>query len=131
MIVSLLILAALALGITIMLNCHLLIFSERFIEFSTLKVLGFKQREVLSLSFLETSLLTLVGWLLGLPSGWLFLKAYVAMVSTDQQQYLPHITFQSLMIASLVLLVCMLLVQTYLTIRIKRIDFATALKPSE
>lgn len=51
MIVSLLILAALALGITIMLNCHLLIFSERFIEFSTLKVLGFKQREVLSLSF--------------------------------------------------------------------------------
>ena len=131
MIVTLLILAALALGITIMLNCHLLIVSERFIEFATLKVLGFTKREVLSLSFLETSLLTLIGWLLGLPAGWLFLKAYVAMVSTDQQQYLPHITFQSLALASLVLFGCMLLVQAYLNLRINRIDFATALKPAE
>jgi|GEM_PF-2870784 len=131
MIVSLLILAALALGITIMMNCHLLIFSERFIEFATLKVLGFTKREVLALSFLETSLLTLLGWLLGLPAGRLFLNAYVAMVSTDQQQYLPHISFQSLTIASLVLLVCMLLVQAYLNSRINRIDFAVALKPAE
>lgn len=131
MIVTLLILAALALGITIMLNCHLLIFSERFIEFATLKVLGFTKQEVLSLSFLETSLLTVIGWLLGLPAGWLFLKAYVAMVSTDQQQYLPHITFQSLALASLVLFGCMLLVQAYLNLRINRIDFAIALKPAE
>lgn len=131
MIVSLLILAALALGITIMMNCHLLIFSERFIEFATLKVLGFTKWEVLLLSFLETSLLTLLGWLLGVPAGMLFLKAYVAMVSTEQQQYLPHITFQSLSIASCVLLVCMLLIQTYLNSRINRIDFTTALKPAE
>lgn len=131
MIVSLLILAALALGITIMMNCHLLIFSERFIEFATLKVLGFTKWEVLLLSFLETSLLTLLGWLLGVPAGMLFLKAYVAMVSTEQQQYLPHITFQSLLIASCVLLVCMLLIQMYLNSRINRIDFTTALKPAE
>ena len=131
MIVSLLILAALTLGITIMMNCHLLIFSERFIEFATLKVLGFTKQEILSLSFLETSLLTLLGWLLGVPAGRLFLNAYVAMVSTDQQQYLPHITFQSMMIASLVLFICMLLVQLYLNRRINRIDFATALKQAE
>jgi putative ABC transport system permease protein len=131
MIVSLLILAALTLGITIMMNCHLLIFSERFIEFATLKVLGFTKQEILSLSFLETSLLTLLGWLLGVPAGRLFLNAYVAMVSTDQQQYLPHITFQSMMIASLVLFICMLLVQLYLNRLINRIDFATALKPAE
>lgn len=131
MIVSLLILAALALGITIMMNCHLLIFSERFIEFATLKVLGFTGWEVLSLSFLETSLLTILGWLLGVPSGKLFLNAYVAMISTDQQQYLTHITFQSLTIASLILFICMLLVQLYLNSRINQIDFATALKPAE
>jgi ABC-type antimicrobial peptide transport system permease subunit len=72
-----------------------------------------------------------LGWLLGVPAGRLFLNAYVAMVSTDQQQYLPHITFQSMMIASLVLFICMLLVQLYLNRRINRIDFATALKPAE
>lgn len=131
MIVSLLILAALVLGITIMMNCHLLIFSERFIEFATLKVLGFTKREIFLLSFLETALLTALGWLLGLPAGKLFLTAYTAMVSTDQQQYLSHITFQSLAIASLVLFICMLLVQGYITVRINRIDFAVALKPAE
>ncbi|MBO0454851.1 FtsX-like permease family protein [Candidatus Enterococcus murrayae] len=130
-IVSLLILAALTLGITIMMNCHLLIFSERFIEFATLKVLGFTKWEVLSLSFLETTLLTLLGWLLGIPAGWLFLNTYVALLSTGQQQYLPHLSFQSLMLASLVLFACMLLVQAYLNNRINRIDFATALKPAE
>lgn len=114
-----------------MMNCHLLIFSERFIEFATLKVLGFTKWEVLSLSFLETTLLTLLGWLLGIPAGWLFLNTYVALLSTGQQQYLPHLSFQSLMLASLVLFACMLLVQAYLNNRINRIDFATALKPAE
>ncbi|MBO1308201.1 ABC transporter permease [Enterococcus sp. 669A] len=130
-IISLLILAALALGITIMMNCHLLIFSERFIEFATLKVLGFTQSEVLRLSLLETVLLTSIGWLLSLPLGWLFLNAYVSMVSTENQQFLPNITSQSLIIASGILLGCMLLVQAFLNRKIKRIDFATALKPAE
>ncbi|MGM0215486.1 FtsX-like permease family protein [Enterococcus sp. AZ109] len=130
-IVFLLIAAALALGITIMMNCHLLIFSERFIEFATLKVLGFTQSEVLRLSLLETILLTSIGWLFSLPLGFMFLKAYVSMVSTENQQYLPNLTWQSLLIASSILFGCMLLVQAFLNRKIKQIDFATALKPAE
>lgn len=130
-IISLLILAALALGITIMMNCHLLIFSERFIEFATLKVLGFTKSEVLRLSLLETMLLTSIGWLFSIPSGWLFLQAYVSMVSTENQQYLPQLSAQSLLLASLILFSCMLVVQIFLNRKINQIDFATALKPAE
>ncbi|MEO1773140.1 ABC transporter permease [Candidatus Enterococcus ferrettii] len=130
-IISLLILAALALGITIMMNCHLLIFSERFIEFATLKVLGFTKSEVLRLSLLETTLLTSIGWVFSLPLGWLFLKAYVSMVSTENQQYLPQLSSKSLMLASFILFGCMLLVQAFLNRKINQIDFATALKPAE
>lgn len=130
-IISLLILAALALGITIMMNCHLLIFSERFIEFATLKVLGFTKSEVLRLSLLETTLLTCIGWLFSLPLGWLFLQTYVSMVSTENQQYLPQLSGQSLLLASIILFGCMLIVQVFLNHKINQIDFATALKPAE
>lgn len=130
-IISLLILAALALGITIMMNCHLLIFSERFIEFATLKVLGFTKSEVLRLSLLETTLLTSIGWLFSLPLGWLFLQVYVSMVSTENQQYLPQLSGQSLLLASIILFSCMLVVQVFLNRKINQIDFATALKPAE
>lgn len=106
-------------------------FSERFIEFATLKVLGFTKSEVLRLSLLETTLLTSIGWVFSLPLGWLFLQAYVSMVSTENQQYLPQLSSKSLMLASFILFGCMLLVQAFLNRKINQIDFATALKPAE
>lgn len=130
-IVSLLIFAALVLGITIMLNAHLLIFSERYIEFATLKVLGFTQKELFNLSFLENFFLTLVGWLISLPLGWKFLTFYVATVSTENQQFLPHLSLKSIATATIILLLCTLIVQWIILRRIRKIDFATALKSAD
>ena len=131
LIIRLLLLAAILLGITIILNANLLIFSERFIEFATLKVLGFTQREILVLSIIEGAILTVIGWLLSFPIGWQFLKFYVRTVSTENQQYLPMISMQSIFLASLILFICSSLVQWIVLRRIKAIEFSTALKSPE
>ena len=65
---------AFLLAAVVLYNLGLLNFQERQREIATMKVLGFKGREIMVSLFIETLFLTLIGILLGLAAGFPFTK---------------------------------------------------------
>lgn len=130
-IVSLIVFVAVFLGIVILSNFNLLIFAERFREFATLKVLGFKQAEIRQLSFRENFFLTLIGLGGGFIGGHYFLQAYVTIISPDTQEYLLQFGWQEYLIVGGITLSCSILINLFLDTMIRRISMAESLKSNE
>lgn len=130
-IVALIVIAAVFLGLVILANFNLLIFSERYREFATLKVLGFKQSELRRLSFRENLCLTFIGLSLGFIAGRYFLQAYVTIISPDNQEYLIQFGWQQFLIVSAIVLTCSFAINLLLDHKIRRIPMAESLKSNE
>ncbi|WP_160672653.1 ABC transporter permease [Clostridium sp. C8-1-8] len=130
-IVVLLIFAAVFLSIIILFNLGVLSFTERSREYATLKVLGFKQKEIKNLIFKDSMITTIIGWIVGIPLGFVFLKLYVISISTDTFEYVPYIKIQSLLIATLITFGCALFIIIILSRKVRKIDMVQALKSVE
>ena len=67
--IALLVAAAVILGIVVLYNLGLMSYIERYRELATLKVLGFKDRQIGRLLISQNVWLTVVGVILGIPAG--------------------------------------------------------------
>ncbi|WP_153049620.1 ABC transporter permease, partial [Streptococcus suis] len=65
--------------------------SERIRELSTIKVLGFHNREVTMYIYRETIALSLIGMLVGLVSGIYLHKLLLAMIGSDSIRFNPSV----------------------------------------
>jgi putative ABC transport system permease protein len=128
---TLLKLAAILLGVVILYNLGILSYTERLREYATLKVLGFYQREIRSFALRENLVTTVIGWLIGIPAGFLFLSAYVATVSTYNVDWHPNLTALSFIISTLITIGCSFGVNLTLSFKVKKIDMVEALKSVE
>jgi len=81
--ISILVIFALLLGFAIVYNSSVISFSERQRELASLRVVGFSIPEVSSILLKENLLQSLLGVALGLPFGYLMVKAYIGAVNTD------------------------------------------------
>ncbi|UTX53777.1 ABC transporter permease [Leucobacter aridicollis] len=122
---------AILLTVIVLYNLGTLSFTERVRDYATLRVLGFTLREIRALASRENVLVTLAGWLIGVPAGWWFLSTYVELFSTDRATYFPYISVTSLVIASAITILSALTATLLLTRRVKRIDMTEALKGVE
>lgn len=129
--IIILIFAAVLLGLTILSNTFLLIFSERYREFATLKILGYSYRELFLLLLQENLLLVFVGILFGVPGGLLFLDYYAGIVSLENQAYQPHLSLETCFLIFGIFLSIVGMLQLFLYWKIKIIDMLTALKSHE
>lgn len=119
---------ALLLGIVILNNYNTMIYIERKKEFSTLKVLGFKNKEIRQLNWIEDSFIFLFGTLTGVPLGSLFLKEYIKIASPDNQLYEANLSFQSWGIIFGIVIICTIVSILNLNQKIERLDIITELK---
>ncbi len=122
---------AVLLAIVVLYNLGALSFTERARDYATLRVLGFRLGEIRGLAAGENLLTTAVGWLIGIPLGWVFLDAYVGLFSTFRASYTPWISPQSTVIASLITIGFALSTTLLLTGRVRRLDMVSALKGVE
>ena len=122
---------AILLSVVILYNLGALNFVERRRDYATLRVLGYHKKEIRSLAMKENIIITLLGWGLGLPLGFWFLKEYVSTFSTYEMVYYPHITILSLVISSLIIVSCSLTTTFLLGRRIEKLDMIEALKGVE
>ncbi len=130
-IVKLLILASLLLSIVILYNLGILNYVERVRDYATMKVLGFYQKEIRSISIRECLLTTAVGWIIGLPLGVQFLKLYVKIISFETFEWIPAIKPITLVIVSLIIIAASIVVNLVLSRKVRKIVMVEALKSVE
>lgn len=130
-IVFLIIAASCMLAFIVLYNLTTINIAERIREISTLKVLGFYDKEVSSYVYRETLFLTIIGIIIGLVAG-IFLHRYVIYVAeTDNIVFLHSIKWPSYIYSFIVIICFTIIVQILTHYRLKKIDMIESLKSVE
>lgn len=122
---------ALLLVVVVLYNLGSLNFVERARDYATLQVLGFSKRKLQNITIIENLITTSIGWIIGIPMGIWFLRQYVATFSTIRIEYTAYVSWQVLLLASLLVWLTSLLTTVVISRRIKKIDMVEALKGVE
>lgn len=128
--VAILIVAAVILGMVVLYNLGVMSYVERQRELATLKVLGFKDKQIEKLLISQNIWLTIIGVLIGLPSGAAVLYVLVtALISEyELQMHMGVLTYS----VSVLLTFGVSLVVGYMVAKKnKKIDMVEALKGAE
>lgn len=129
--VVLLIVLASALAFVIIYNLGVLSFSEKHYQFATLKVLGFKNKQIKKIFVKQNIWLSLVGIVVGLPLGYVMID-YVFREALGANYDFPAVINITSYIYSFVFSVIVtLLVNIVLSKKVKTIDMVTSLKANE
>lgn len=105
--------------------------SERERELATLKVLGFRRREVRRYVNKETTVLTLLGVAFGLPAGWLLGYSFRFLLKLPAISFATYVSPWTYLIATGITLVFAFLVSLVTNRMLDRIDMVEALKSPE
>lgn len=122
---------AILLVVVVLYNLGSLNFVERTRDYATLRVLGFHKNELRNITMIENIATTLIGWLLGIPLGIWFLNEYVRTFSTIRLEYTSYVSWQNLLIASLIVWICSMTTTFLISQRIQKLDMVEALKGIE
>lgn len=122
---------ALGLAFVICYNMGLLSFMERKRDYATLKVLGYHQREIRGLVFRENNLISLLGVAAGIVPGILLVQIILKMCEFDSMIFTAHVSIKTVVLSSMVSFAFGMLIQMFLTRKVRRIDMVEALKSVE
>lgn len=130
MVVILIIVSAI-LGFVIIYNLGILSFTEKQYQFATLKVLGFKNKQIKKIFVKQNIWLSLVGIILGLPLGFLMLDYIFKAALGDSYDFPAVVNPESYLIAGIGSLIVVIVVNKFLSRKVKTIDMVTSLKGNE
>ncbi|WP_317636568.1 ABC transporter permease [Xylocopilactobacillus apicola] len=109
-------------------NLGMLTFTERYREYATMRVLGFRLNEIRSIIVKDNLLTWVEGTVIGIPLGLAFLKVYVSIADSDTSEFFSYISIGGLVIAGGILFVNVVLIAWLISHHIKQVDMASALK---
>ena len=130
-IVYLIIVASSLLAIIVLYNLTTININERKREIATLKVLGFKDKEVSTYVYRETLLLTLIGIALGLFLGIVLNSFVLTIAETDEILFVKNIKNLSFVYTFAIMIFFTVLVQFITHFILKKIDMIESLKSVE
>ena len=130
MIVLLIVVSAI-LGFVIIYNLGILSFTEKQYQFATLKVLGFKDKQIKNIFVKQNLWLTIVGIILGLPLGFWMLDYIFKSALGENYDFSASIKPLSYLLASGGSLIVAIFVNKVLSRKVKTIDMVTSLKGNE
>ena len=122
---------AILLGSVIIYNLGILSYTEKELEFATLKVLGFDDRKIKNIFVKQNNWIAIISIILGLPLGfyltdWLFKTAI-----EEHYDFGASITIQTYIISAIGTFIVSFLVSRLLSRKINNIDMVTSLKGNE
>jgi len=122
---------AILLGSVIIYNLGILSYTEKEYQFATLKVLGFKDKQIKNIFIKQNNWIAFVSIVIGLPLGfyltdWLFKTAI-----EEHYDFCAFITIRTYIIAAIGTFIVSYLVSKFLARKIKSIDMVTSLKGNE
>lgn len=130
-IMQILIIVAMLLAIVILYNLTNINVSERIRELSTIKVLGFYNKEVTMYIYRETILLTVIGILVGFGFGDALYRYIIAIVPPDDVMFNPALGAKAFVIPVIVITVITFVLGLMMNRRLKNVDMLESLKSVE
>ena len=129
--IVLIIVIAIILGAVIIYNLGILSYTEKQYQFATLKVLGFKDKQIQKIFIKQNNIIAVISIILGLPSGygltdWLFKTAI-----EESYDFGAHINVQTYIIAAIGTFMISYIVSKKISRKIKKIDMVSSLKGNE
>lgn len=126
-----LIVSAAALAIVVLYNLTNINVSERIRELSTIKVLGFFDREVTMYVYRENVVLTLMGIIAGLFLGVLMHSFVLDTAEMDMMMFSRVVNFSSYLYASALTFIFSAIVMVIMHFKLKHVDMIEALKTQD
>lgn len=130
-IMTILIIIASMLGTVILYNLTNINVSERIRELSTIKVLGFYDKEVTEYIYRETSILTLIGILVGFLIGEILHQYILDVVPPSDVMFDPAMRSISFIIPAFIILIVTMVLALIIHNKLKNVDMLSALKSVE
>ncbi len=129
--ITLIIVIAVILGVVIIYNLGILSYTEKQYQFATLKVLGFKNKQIEKIFIKQNNIIAIISIILGLPAGfyltdWLFKTAI-----EESYDFGAHINIETYIISAIGTFLISYLVSKLIAKKIKKIDMVTSLKGNE
>ena len=131
LIVAVIIISSMSLAFVVLGNLININISERQREIATLKVLGFRRREVQSYIYKENNLLTIIGALCGLPVGNLLEHYIMNLVEMEYVMFGRSIDWDSYAMAAGMTILFGLIVNLFMAKNLDRIQMVESLKSVE
>ena len=130
-VIVLVITSAAALAFIVLFNLNNINITERIREIATLKVMGFNRRETGAYVTRENALLVIMGYIVGLPLGFLLHRFVMAQIEMDMVTYDIRIVPWSYLYSLLMVLAFSAVVNLVMKLKIEKIDMAESLKSAE
>ena len=128
--VTLLIVAAVILGIVVLYNLGIMSYTERYREMATLKVVGFKDGQIGRILIGQNLWLTVIGIILGLPAGVGVLQYLLTALASEYEMVLS-LGVKTFAISILLTFGVSFIVGLLVSKKNKKIDMVEALKGTE
>lgn len=128
---AILVLVSVLLAIVILYNLTNINVAERIRELSTIKVLGFHNKEVTLYIYRETILLSLIGMIVGLVSGFYLHQFLIQMIAPGTFRFQPKVGWEVYLIPVLAVSVILTILGVFVNHYLRRVDMLEALKSVE
>ena len=127
----LIIFVAIVLGSIIIYNLGILSYTEKQYQFSTLKVLGFKDSQIKKIFIKQNNWIAIISIIIGLPLGYYLTDWLFKTAIEEHYDFGASINTITYVIAALGTFIISYLVSKFLARKIKNIDMVTSLKGNE
>lgn len=128
---AILVLVSVLLAIVILYNLTNINVAERIRELSTIKVLGFHNKEVTLYIYRETMVLSLVGIALGLVAGHYLHQFLIQMISPATILFYPQVSWEAYALPIVAVTVILALLGLLVNHHLRKVDMLEALKSVE
>ena len=128
---AILVLVSVLLAIVILYNLTNINVAERIRELSTIKVLGFHNKEVTLYIYRETMVLSLVGIALGLVAGHYLHQFLIQMISPATILFYPQVSWEVYALPIVAVTVILTLLGLFVNHHLRKVDMLEALKSIE
>ncbi len=128
---AILVLVSVLLAIVILYNLTNINVAERIRELSTIKVLGFHNKEVTLYIYRETMVLSFVGIVLGLVAGYYLHQFLIQMISPATILFYPRVSWEVYALPIIAVTVILALLGLFVNHHLRKVDMLEALKSVE
>ena len=122
---------AILLGGIIIYNLGILSYTEKQYQFSTLKVLGFKDKQIENIFIKQNNWIAIMSIMIGLPGGFYLTDWLFETAIEEHYDFGAFITLRTYIISAIGTFIVSYLVSKFLARKIKKIDMVTSLKGNE
>lgn len=122
---------AILLGTVIIYNLGILSYTEKEYQFATLKVLGFKDKQIKNIFVKQNNWIAIISIIIGLPLGYYLTDWLFKTAIEEHFDFCANITIQTYVVSAIGTFLVSYIVSKFMSRKIEKIDMVSSLKGNE